>query len=220
MVATDAAQDRVVVGGRRDVLHPSGLEEEDDGRAPPSRWAKAIRRDRWIVTGFIAGMLALFSGIGVAMGDSVYGVLWLDARTVLLPFLGFSYAIGSLVHVHHISPQIRWWKKAEWTKFKGQMEGTTVLRVPKGLNFFIHWIMVHVPHHVDVRVPMYHLEEAAAAIEAGFPGTVIDQPLRFRDYVANSRACKLYDFDAGCWMTYAQGRRALTDAPPAAAVTA
>ena len=52
------------------------------------------------------------------------------------------------------------------------MEGTTVLRVPKGVNFFLHWIMVHVPHHVDMRVPMYHLEEAATAIEAAFPGTM------------------------------------------------
>ena len=173
----------------------------------PARWVKAIRRDRWIVTAFIAGMLALFTSIGMASGDSVGGILWLDARTVLLPFLGFSCFIGSVVHVHHIDPEIRWWKNAEWNKFKAQMQGTTVLRAPRGFNFFFHWIMVHVPHHVDVRVPMYHLEEAAEAIEAAFPGTVFDKPLRFRDFVSNSRACKLYDFDAGCWLTYAEGRQ-------------
>ena len=178
----------------------------------PARWVKAIRRDRWIVTAFIAGMLALFTLIGVASGDSVAGIVWLDARTVLLPFIGFSWFIGTMVHVHHIAPDIRWWKKAEWNKFKAQMQGTTVLRAPKGVNFFFHWIMVHVPHHVDMRVPMYHLEEAADAIEAAFPGTVIDKPLRFRDFVANSRACKLYDFDDGRWMTYAEGRRHLTAA--------
>jgi len=173
----------------------------------PARWARTIRRDRWVVTGFIVGTLALFSAVGIAVGDSPAGVLWLDIRTVLLPFLGFSYLIGSIVHTHHISPEIRWWKKEEWTKFKAQMQGTTVLRAPKGLNFFIHWIMVHVPHHVDMRVPMYHLEEAAAAIEAAFPGSVIDRPMRFRDFVANCRACKLYDFDAGRWLTYAAGRQ-------------
>ena len=177
----------------------------------PARWAKTIRRDRWVVTGFIAGMLALFSAVGIAAGDSPAGLLWLDVRTVVLPFLGFSYVIGSVVHIHHISPEIRWWKKEEWTKFKAQMQGTTVLRAPKGLNFFIHWIMVHVPHHVDMRVPMYHLEEAAAAIEAAFPGSVIDRPMRFRDFVTNSRACKLYDFDAGRWLTYAAGRQLPAD---------
>jgi omega-6 fatty acid desaturase (delta-12 desaturase) len=72
--------------------------------------------------------------------------------------------------------------------------------------------MIHVPHHVDMRVPMYHLEEAAAAIEANFPDTVIDQPLRFRDFVTNSRACKLYDFEAGRWLTYAEGHQFVKDA--------
>ena len=178
----------------------------------PARWVSAIRRDRWIVAGFIAGMLALFTTLGIVAGDPVAGVLWLDVRTVLLPFVGFAVCIGTVVHVHHIAPDIRWWKKAEWNKFKAQMEGTTVLRAPKGFDFFFHWIMVHVPHHVDMRVPMYHLEEAAAAIEAAFPGTVIDKPLRFRDFVANTRACKLYDFDEGIWMTYAAGRARLTGA--------
>ncbi len=175
----------------------------------PARWVKAIRKDRWIVTAFIAGMLALFTAIGMASGDSVAGILWLDVRTILLPFLGFAWFIGTMVHVHHIAPDIRWWKKAEWNKFKAQMQGTTVLRAPKGFDFFFHWIMIHVPHHVDMRVPMYHLEEASAAIEAAFPGSVIDKPLRFRDFLINTRACKLYDFDAGCWLTYAEGRKQL-----------
>ena len=83
------------------------------------------------------------------------------------------------------------------------MQGTTVLRAGRGLNFFLHWIMVHVPHHVDMRIPMYNLERAATAIEAAFPGTVTDRPLRARDYLANTRQCKLYDFDAGHWLTYA-----------------
>ena len=120
---------------------------------------------------------------------------------------GIGVVIGAAVHVHHVAPDIKWWKKAEWTKFKAQMEGTTVLRLPKGMNFFFHWIMVHVPHHVDMRVPMYHLEEAADAIEEAFPGTVIDKPFRFRDYLGNTHQCKLYDFDDGRWMTYRQARQ-------------
>jgi omega-6 fatty acid desaturase (delta-12 desaturase) len=79
--------------------------------------------------------------------------------------------------------------------------------VPWGLNLFLHWIMVHIPHHVDVRIPMYRLELAADAIKAAFPDTVHDERLRFRDFVANTRACKLYDFEAGRWLTYDAARR-------------
>ena len=113
-------------------------------------------------------------------------------------------------------PEIRWWKRREWTKFKGQMDGTTILRSPRALNFFIHWIMVHIPHHVDMRIPMYNLELAAESIKAAFPETVHDKPLRFRDFTSNTRRCKLYDFDAGRWLTYEDARSlvpAATDLP-------
>jgi omega-6 fatty acid desaturase (delta-12 desaturase) len=130
-------------------------------------------------------------------------------KVLVVPFLGFSFVIGSLVHVHHIHPDIRWWKRREWNKFRGQMEGTTILRAPKGLDFFFHWIMVHIPHHVDMRIPMYNLELAADAIKAAYPDVVHDEPLRFRDFVRSSRACKLYDFDEGRWLTYRQAQEHL-----------
>jgi omega-6 fatty acid desaturase (delta-12 desaturase) len=171
---------------------------------PPARWAKAVRRDRWIVAAFlVAATVALTFG-GLALTHSAAGAAWLVVRVLVLPWACFSYFVGSLVHVHHVQPDIRWWKKAEWTKFKAQMEGTTILRAPKGTQFFLHWIMVHVPHHVDMRIPMYNLEDAAASIESAFPGTVHEGRLSFRDFVASSRACKLYDFDAGRWLTYAE----------------
>lgn len=63
------------------------------------------------------------------------------------------------------------------------MESTTVLRMPRVLNVFFHNIFVHVPHHVDTRVPWYRLPAAAAAIETSFPGTVIDKPFSVKDFV-------------------------------------
>jgi len=152
--------------------------------------------------GWFLGATALATWAGIVRTHSVWGTIWMDLRLVVLPFIAFSWVIGWAVHVHHVAPDIRWWKKNEWTKFKAQMEGTTVLRLPKGFNFFFHWIMVHVPHHVDMRVPMYNLEAAAEAIETAFPGTVIDKKYRFGDFIRSTRQCKIYDFDAGVWMTY------------------
>lgn len=172
----------------------------------PHRWAKLVRRDRFLVFGFVLASVGLLGWVGADMTGTVAGSLWLVARVLVLPFLGFQYMIGSFVHVHHVQRDIRWWKRSEWTKFKGQMEGTTILRAPRGYNFFLHWIMVHVPHHVDMRIPMYNLEAAAAAIEAAYPGTVHEGKLSFRDFVASSRQCKLYDFEEGTWLSYAEAR--------------
>jgi acyl-lipid omega-6 desaturase (Delta-12 desaturase) len=171
---------------------------------PPARWVKAIRRDRFIVLGFLLTATATLGWLGWSRTGTLVGAAWLVAKVLVVPFLGFSFVIGSLVHVHHVQPDIRWWKRREWNKFKGQVEGTTILRAPKGLDFFLHWIMVHVPHHVDMRIPMYNLDIAADAIKAAYPDTVHDEPLRFRDFVANTRQCKLYDFDDGRWLTYAE----------------
>ena len=170
---------------------------------PPARWVKSIRRDRWLVAAFVALATAGLAWMGWTRTiGSLPGTVWLVVRVLVLPFIGFSYVVGSFVHVHHVQPDIRWWKRREWTKFRGQVEGTTILRAPRGLNFFIHWIMVHIPHHVDMRIPMYNLELAAGAIKDAFPDVVHDEPLRFRDFVRNTRRCKLYDFESGRWLTY------------------
>lgn len=180
---------------------------------PPARWVKAIRRDRFLVGAFVLLMAVGFASLGYARTHSVWGALWLVARVEIIPFLGFSVMIGSVVHVHHVQTEIRWWKRGEWTKFRGQMEGTTVLRVPKGLNFFFHWIMIHTPHHVDMRIPMYNLEKAAKAIEKAFPDVVHDEPWRFGDFRRATKACKLYDFEEGHWMTYEAARDSLAKVP-------
>ena len=174
---------------------------------PPARWVRAIRRDRLITVAFAVALGAGLTGLEFALGGSWMSALWLVLRAEVVPFLGFSVMIGSVVHVHHVAPDLRWSKRNEWTKFRGQMEGTTVLRVPRGVNFFFHWIMIHSPHHVDMRIPMYNLEKAALAIEEHFPEVVHDAPLRFRDFRHNTKACKLYDFERGVWLTYRQARQ-------------
>jgi omega-6 fatty acid desaturase (delta-12 desaturase) len=67
-----------------------------------------------------------------------------------------------------------------------------------------------------MRIPMYNLELATDAIKEAFPGTVHDKPLRFRDFVANTRACQLYDFDEGHWLTYREAAKITAATAPIA----
>ena len=163
---------------------------------PHNRWRKPMRRDKLLVTSFLVTTLAVLLLISGTSGIC----LWV--KVVILPFVLFCQTIGWVVYVHHIAPDIRWWSRHEWNRFHGQMEGTTILNGPPGWDFFFHWIMVHVPHHVDMSIPCYHLPEAARAISAAFPETVKEQPIRLRDYLASVRQCKVHDFDTGTWATY------------------
>ena len=134
--------------------------------------------------------------------EKVYGELADHSDSVVVPFLLFCQLIGWVVHVHHIAPEIRWWPRREWNRFRGQVEGTTILWGPPGWEFFFHWIMVHLPHHVDMQIPCYRLPEAAREIAAAFPDEVVERPIRIRDYLRSTKACKLHDFDTGIWHTY------------------
>ena len=161
---------------------------------PPQRYRRAMRRDQALVAVAVAGAL-----VG-AVAVSGVGGLWLWAKLVVVPFLLFCQIIGWTVYVHHISPEIRWWPRADWNRFRGQVEGTTVLWGPPGWDLFFHSIMVHLPHHVDMRIPCYRLKDAALAIASAFPDDVDQRSIRLRDFRRSTRECKLYDFERGCWV--------------------
>lgn len=174
---------------------------------PPERYAEGIKRDRRVIYAWAlvstgaAFSLGAFTHIG-GNGGIVAGI-WMAVKLVVIPFLVFTHTIGFTVHVHHVQPDLKWHERREWTKYRAQMEGTTILRMPRILDaLFFHNIFVHVPHHVDMRIPCYHLEEAATAIEQAFPDVVTDRRFRIRDYVRATRTCKLYDFELGHWVPY------------------
>ena len=165
---------------------------------PPQRWRKVMRRDQAIV------LLSVIAAAVLLVVTSGVGGVWLFAKTVVIPFLLFTQIIGWVVYVHHIAPDIRWWPRREWNRFRGQVEGTTILWGPPGWEFFFHWIMVHVPHHVDMAIPCYRLPEAARAIKSAFPDEVDERPIRLGDYLRSVRQCKLHDFQTGEWLPYPQ----------------
>jgi len=162
----------------------------------PPRWRKSMRRDKALVGAFAVATLVAAIVMNGPAG------LWLWAKMLVIPFLLFSHMIGWVVYVHHIAPEIRWWPRREWNRFRGQIEGTTILWGPRVVDALFHWIMIHVPHHVDMAIPCYRLPEAAKAIAAAYPDDVVEGPLRISDYRRSVRVCKLYDFDAGHWLPY------------------
>lgn len=168
---------------------------------PPAGQAASIRRDRWLV----AGWAALTSGGSLWLGwrddGSVASAVLMWLGLVVVPFLVFTHVIGWAVYVHHIGPDIAWWTRQEWTRRRAQTESTTILRAPWLLNLVFHNIFVHVPHHVDARIPWYRLPAAATAIERVVPD-VVDEPMRLRSYLRSTATCKLYDFEAHAWHGY------------------
>ncbi|MDP9464909.1 MAG: fatty acid desaturase [Actinomycetota bacterium] len=172
----------------------------------PGKRHGAIVRDKITLGSLLAVVVAVSAVIGGFTGGWI-GAAWIPVKLFVVPFLLFVHIIGWTVYVHHVSPDIRWWTRREWTQFKGQMESTTILRVPRTVNhLWFHNIFIHVPHHVDARIRFDQLPKAAAAIAAAYPHTVHSSQFSVRQYVGTTRACKLYDFEAGRWLPYAAAR--------------
>jgi omega-6 fatty acid desaturase (delta-12 desaturase) len=175
---------------------------------PPKNWVRDIRKDRLFLVaglilgaGFFAFVTVFFKG---EQGASAVGYfVWLCFKVMIVPWFLFNYSIGAVVYLHHINPELKWHEHKAWSRFKAQMEGTMIFRVsPKFLDIFYHHIMIHVPHHVDARIPFYNLDKAAKHLHDKYPGVVRDVPLRLRDYVRATRLCKLYDFETETWLDY------------------
>jgi len=162
----------------------------------------AIRRGKLVLGSVLAVILAVPVIAGAIQGGWL-GAIWLPVKLIVVPFLVFVQIIGWTVYVHHVSPDIRWWTRRDWSQFKGQMESTTILRFPRLINrLWFHNIFIHVPHHVDARIPFHQLPSAAAAIAAAYPDTVRSSRYSLGAYLRATRSCKLYDFEAGHWLPY------------------
>ena len=178
----------------------------------PGKRHDAIVRDKLTLGSVVIVVVATSMVIGALTGGWTSAV-WLPTKLFIVPFLVFVQIIGWTVYVHHVDPDIRWWTRREWTQFHGQMESTTVVRMPTLLNtLWFHNIFIHVPHHVDARIPFHQLPRAADHIAA--PRTQARSgPLADRSvsYLRATRTCKLYDFETGRWLPYDAADRGRTD---------
>ncbi len=172
----------------------------------PGKRRNAIIRDKSVLTVAMALAVAGLAVIGAFTGGWLTAI-WLPIKLFVVPFLLFVHIIGWTVYVHHVAPDIRWWSRKEWTQFHGQMDSTTILKVPAVVNrLWFYNIFVHVPHHVDARIPFHQLPKAAEAIKAAYPDTVRASRLSWREYLRTARTCKLYDFEVGTWLPYSAAR--------------
>ena len=173
---------------------------------PDGKRRGTILREKLSLGALMLAIIAATATLG-AFTSGWVAAIWLPFKLFVVPFLLFCQIFGWTVYVHHVAPDIRWWRTREWSQFKGQMESTTILRAPRLVNrLWLHNIFVHVPHHVDVRIPFHKLPKAAAAIAAAFPDTVRSARLSVRAYLRATHRCKLYDFEAGVWLPYKTAR--------------
>lgn len=156
--------------------------------------------------GYLRGKLVTLAFVAVASASAyrfaggAVGVL----GAVLIPFLVFTWVIALVVYLHHTHPDIPFFSsRAEWTRTIAQLHCSTVIRTTRVTTALTHNILVHVPHHVDARIPFYNLRAAYEDLRPAFGELIHEYPFRWRTVRGIFRDCKLYDFANHNWHTFA-----------------
>ena len=171
---------------------------------PPEKIRGLLRRDQIVVGSYAALASAAVLALGAASYGSASGALWMWLKVLAVPFVVWNYSIGAAVYVHHICQDIPWHTRRDWNKFTGQVNGTTIIRLPTWLNVFYHHIFLHVAHHVDMRIPFYGLPAATEALQRAFPDDIVERTFGLGDYLETTKSCKLFDFERGVWLRYGE----------------
>jgi omega-6 fatty acid desaturase (delta-12 desaturase) len=163
---------------------------------------KKTSRER---TGFRIGKLitlvfaAMASAAAYRWAGGAVGVL----AAVVVPFIVFNYWIAMLVFLHHTHPDVPFFdQRAEWSNSLGQVYCSIVVRTWRPLELLLHDIMIHVPHHVDPRIPFYRLTLAYADLQRHYGQYIHEYRFRWSLVRGIFRSCQLYDFKKQRWYTF------------------
>ena len=160
--------------------------------------------DRGLVLAFPLVQVAVLALVTRGSALATWTGTGVCALGVVVPFLAFNWLIGFATFQHHTHPRVIWYADAdEWNFFRSQVQGTVHIVFPRWIETLLHNIMEHTAHHVDTKVPLYHLTSAQAAIEAAFgEENVISEPFSFAGMHRTFRSCQLYDYEAHQWLTF------------------
>jgi len=170
-----------------------------DRRRYPSLYRPAHQRDRRLVLAFLIAWVASVS-IGRGAGLSAAAALF---WAILAPTVLWSWIMGLTIYLHHTGPDAVWFAdRKQWAFFEAQFRLTPNLSPPRILSVCLHRIYCHLPHHLDINVPLYRLEAAMQALKCRFQSDIVEKPIALRDIQAIFKTCQLYDFEKNMWVPF------------------
>jgi omega-6 fatty acid desaturase (delta-12 desaturase) len=139
----------------------------------------------------------------VLVGCLCWLIGWADFLLVWGPAAMLAGSVGIwLFYVQHQFEDTYWQRRDEWTYADAALRGSSYLKLPPVLQFFTGSIGLHHVHHLNARVPHYHLRRAheSTTLFASVPTLSLWDGLR-------AVRLKLWDERSGRLVTFAQARR-------------
>lgn len=107
-----------------------------------------------------------------------YGLIML----FVIPQLVYQFWLSTMTLLHHTDPDSELMSAEEWTPEQAQLGSSINVRYPRLVDWLTHDIAWHVPHHVCVAIPHYHLKAAHYSLKSAYGDRVIERKASW-DYV-------------------------------------
>jgi len=163
----------------------------------PFDMPKSWSGERRAVHALNGALLLLICALGLVVG-------FLPVLLVQLPVMIVAAVIGVwLFAVQHRFDESRWARQRQWSFTDASLEGSSVLKLPKILQWFTGNIGFHNVHHFAPRIPNYRLQSCYQAVAALQEKSV----LTFRTALS-SLGLALWDEERQCLVRFADVARA------------
>lgn len=156
---------------------------------------------------FISFMFALTIGVYFYK----IGGAWSLIAALVVPFIVFTYVIALIVYLHHTHPDIPFFdERVEWNHTIGAVYCTTVVYTNWLIDLLTHHILIHTPHHVDIRIPFYRLKIGLKSIKQNYSQYLHEYHISWSILKHIFNKCKLYDYKNHVWYDFNSVKRVLT----------
>jgi omega-6 fatty acid desaturase (delta-12 desaturase) len=149
-------------------------------------------------------VLATDAALVVLVSAVCWLIGWRDFLLVWAPAALLAGSVGIwLFYVQHQFEDTYWQRNEAWTYADAALRGSSYLKLPPVLRFLTGNIGLHHIHHLNARIPNYHLKRAheSSPLFATVPTLTLWDGLR-------AVRLKLWDQRSGRLVTFAQARRA------------
>jgi acyl-lipid omega-6 desaturase (Delta-12 desaturase) len=159
------------------------------GRGAKPRMRKSVLVTDAVIVLFVGGLCWLIG--------------WRDFVVVWAPAAMLAGSVGIwLFYVQHQFEDTYWQRRGEWNYADAALRGSSYVKLPPVLRFFTGNIGLHHVHHLNARIPNYHLRRAheSSPLFANVPTLTLWDGLR-------AVRLKLWDERSRRLVTFAQARR-------------
>jgi omega-6 fatty acid desaturase (delta-12 desaturase) len=111
----------------------------------------------------------------------------------VMPWLGYHFWMSTFTVIHHTAPFIPFKDAKDWNAAKAQLSGTVHCDFPRWVEILCHDISVHVPHHVNSKIPWYNLRAATDSLRANWGEHMTEATFNWRMMKNIFTECHVYD---------------------------